>query len=159
MLQGMFDKLKEMGSNLKDEAARFRSKTFMNACTAGCAIIANADGDVSAEEKRKMMAFMKTSDVLSLYDTADVIKSFDGHCAKYEFDSQIGEAEALSVVAGIKGKPAEARLLVRACCVIAGADGNFDEAERAAVTRICHELGLEPSEFLPTTSAAPGLKK
>jgi tellurite resistance protein TerB len=149
MLQGMLDKLKDMGSNLKDDAARFRNKAFMNACTAGCAVIANADGVVSPEEKRKMMAFMKTSDVLSLYDAAEVIKGFEGHCAKYEFDSQIGEAEALRVIAGIKSKPAEARLLVRACCVIAASDGNFDEDERGAVTRICHELGLEPSEFLP----------
>ncbi|AUB80409.1 Tellurite resistance TerB [Candidatus Thiodictyon syntrophicum] len=150
MLQGMLDKLKEMGSNLKDDAARLRNKSFMNACTAGCAIIANADGVVSPDEKRKMMAFMNSSDVLSLYDSGEVIKGFEAHCAKYEFDPQIGEAEALRVVSGIKSKPAEARLLVRACCVIAAADGNFDEDERGAVTRICHELGLEPSEFLPT---------
>ncbi len=150
MLQGMFDKLKEMGSNLKDDAMRMRNKAFMNACTAGCAIIANADGVVSPEEKRKMMAFMNSSDVLSLYDSADVIKAFEAHCSKYEFDAQIGEAEALRVVAGIKSKPPEARLLVRACCVIAASDGNFDENERGAVTRICHELGLEPSEFLPS---------
>jgi tellurite resistance protein TerB len=149
MLSGMLDKLKEMGANLKDDAERLRNKGFMNACTAGCAIIANADGSVGPEEKRKMMAFMKTSDVLSLYDMTEVIKSFEGHCAKYEFDAQIGEAEALRAVAVLKSKLPEARLLVRACCVIAASDGNFDESERDAVTRICHELGLEPSEFLP----------
>ena len=101
MLQGMLDKLKEMGSNLKDDATRLRNKSFMNACTAGCAIIANADGVVSPDEKRKMMAFMNSSDVLSLYDSGEVIKGFEAHCAKYEFDPQIGEAEALRVVAGM----------------------------------------------------------
>lgn len=149
MLSGMLDKLKEMGNGLKDDALKFKNRGFMEACTAGCAIIANADGVVTPEEKRKMMGFMGASDVLSLYDTTAVIASFEKHCSKYEFDAQIGEAEALKVVSALKSKPAEARLLVRACCVIAGADGNFDNDERAAVTRMCTELGLDASEFLP----------
>lgn len=151
MLAGMMDKLKGMGEGLRDEAKRTMNRNFMDACTAGCAIIANADGIVTPDEKRKMMGFMQTSDVLSLYETANVIKAFEAHCAKYDFDAQIGEAEALKVVSGIKNKPAEARLLVRACCVIAAADGNFDQDERAAVTRMCQELGLDPAEFLPAT--------
>lgn len=145
----MLDKIKEMGNGLKDDAVRFKNKGFMEACTAGCAIIANADGVVSPDEKRKMMGFMSTSDVLSLYDTATVIASFEKHVSKYNFDAQIGEAEALKVVGTLKNKPAEARLLVRACCVIAGADGNFDKDERAAVVRMCNELGLDAMEFLP----------
>ncbi|QVL47731.1 MAG: tellurite resistance TerB family protein [Thiocapsa sp.] len=149
MLSGMLGKLKEMGNGLKDDALKFKNRGFMEACTAGCAIIANADGVVKPEEKRKMMGFMGASDVLSLYDTTTVIASFEKHCAKYDFDAQIGEAEALKVVSTLKSKPAEARLLVRACCVIAGSDGNFDQDERAAVTRMCHELGLDASEFLP----------
>ena len=151
MLSGMLDKLKTMGANLADDAKRFKNKGFMDACTAGCAIIANADGVVTADEKRKMMGFMQTSDVLSLYDTQDVIKAFEKHCSKYEFDPQIGEAEALKVVGTLRNKPAEGRLLVRACCVIAAADGNFDQDERDAVTRMCQELGLDASEFLPKT--------
>jgi tellurite resistance protein TerB len=150
VLAGMMDKLKTMSEGMRDEAKRAMNRKFMDACTAGCAIIANADGVVTADEKRKMMGFMKTSDVLSLYDTGDVIKAFEAHCAKYEFDAQIGEAEALKVVSGIKNKTADARLLIRACCVIAAADGNFDEDERAAVTRMCQELSLDPAEFLPS---------
>jgi tellurite resistance protein TerB len=149
LLSGMLDKIKEMGNGLKDDAVRFKNKGFMEACTAGCTIIANADGVVSPDEKRKMMGFMATSDVLSLYDTAAVIASFEKHVSKYNFDAQIGEAEALKVVGTLKNKPAEARLLVRACCVIAGADGNFDKDERAAVVRMCNELGLDAMEFLP----------
>jgi tellurite resistance protein TerB len=152
MLAGMMEKLKGMGEGLRDEAKRTMNRKFMEACTAGCAIIANADGVVTPDEKRKMMGFMQTSDVLSLYETSDVIKAFEAHCAKYEFDAQIGEAEALKVVSGIKNKPAEARRLVRAGCVVAAADGNFDQDERDAVTRMCQELGLDPAEFLPTKS-------
>jgi len=149
MLAGMFDKLKKMGEGLRDDAVRLKNKQLMEACTAGCAIIASADGVVTADEKRKMIGFMQTSDTLSLYDTSNVIASFEKHCKKFEFDAQIGEAEALRVVATLKSKPAEARLLVRACCVIAAADGNFDQDERGAVSRMCAELGLNDKEFVP----------
>ena len=152
MLSGMLDKLKHMGAGLRDDALRLKNRGFMEACTAGCAIIANADGVVTPDEKRKMMGFMQASDTSSLYDTGEVIASFEKHCKKYDFDAQIGEAEALRAVATLQAKPAEARLLVRACCVIAAADGNFDQDERAAVTRMCQELGLDPNEFLPATS-------
>jgi len=151
MLAGMVNKLKEMGAGLRDDAIRLKNKQLMDACTAGCAIIANADGVVTPDEKRKMIGFMQTSDTLSLYDVNDVIASFEKHCKKYDFDAQIGEAEALRVVATLKSKPAEARLLVRACCVIAAADGNFDQNERQAVSRMCKELGLDPQEFLPAS--------
>ena len=44
-------------------------------------------------------------------------------------------------------KPEEARLLVRVCCMIGAADGNFDDKERALVTDICRELELNPKDF------------
>jgi tellurite resistance protein TerB len=149
MLNGLRERIAQMGKGLKEEALKVKNRSFMEACTAGCAIIANADGVVTPEEKRKMMAFMQTSDVLSLYNANEVIASFENHLKPYEFDVQIGEAQALKAVAAVKSKPAEARLLVRACCVIAGADGNFDQSERDAVTRMCNELGLDANEFLP----------
>lgn len=149
MLASMKQKLQDMASGLKTEVTKATNRKFMDACTAGCAIVANADGSVSSEEKQKMMGFMRTSDVLSVFDMNEVIERFNAHCAKYEFDAGIGEAEALKVVAQLKSKPDEARLLVRACCVIAGADGNFEASERQAITRMCQELGLDASEFLP----------
>ncbi len=149
MLSALRDRITQMGVGLKDEALKFKNRSFMDACTAGCAIVANADGVVTPDEKRKMMGFMQTSDVLSLYAIPDVIASFEKHCKSYDFDAQIGEANALKAVAALKSKPAEARLLVRACCVIASADGNFDQHEREAIARMCSELGLDANEFLP----------
>lgn len=149
MLDSITKKMREMSQGLTNEVQRVKNKGFMEACVAGCAMIANADGVVSPEEKRKMMGFMRASDVLSLYDTDQVIKVFEKYCSKYEFDGEIGQAEALRAMSPLRTKPADARLLVRACCVIAGADGNFDADERAAVRLICAELGLVAEEFLP----------
>jgi len=38
-------------------------------------------------------------------------------------------------------------LMVRVCCAIGAADGNFDENEKTAVRNICAELGLNPKDF------------
>jgi len=147
MLEGLKQKFGQMSKGLKDEVARVRNREFLEACVAGCALVANADGIVDPEEKRKMMGFMQTSDALSLYDAKDVIELFNKYNANFEFDFEIGQAQALKTISGLAKKPENARLLVRVCCVIGSADGNFDEHERAAVRRICQELSLNPDDF------------
>ncbi|MGQ0698682.1 MAG: tellurite resistance TerB family protein [Panacagrimonas sp.] len=140
-------KLSEVSTSLKNEVTKVKSQAFLEATVAGCTMVAYADGLVRPEEKTKMMGFMRSSDVLSLFDSTKVIDLFEKYCRKYEFDKSLGEADCLAVVSKLRAKPTEARLLVRVCCAIGASDGNFDETERAAVRRICNELGLDPGEF------------
>lgn len=147
MLDSFKQKFNDMTKGLKDEVSRVRNRDFLEATVAGCALVANADGIVDPEEKRKMMGFLQTSDVLALYDTNQVIELFNKYNSNFEFDFGIGEAQALKTVSKLAKKRDEARLLIRACCVIGAADGNFDEHERAVVRRMCQELGLEPKDF------------
>ncbi|WP_347902884.1 tellurite resistance TerB family protein [Pseudomonas purpurea] len=132
---------------LASEVTKFKNREFMDAVVAGCALVAAADGDISSEEKQKMMGYIQNSQELKVFDAKDVIKSFQEICGKFEFDNAIGRAEALKVIAKIKSKPDAARLLVRVCCAIGGADGSFDESERAVCRSICNELGLSPADF------------
>ncbi|WP_413204769.1 tellurite resistance TerB family protein [Rhodospirillum sp. A1_3_36] len=85
---------------------------------AGCALVAYADGNVSAEEKQKMMGYLKSSEQLRVFNSSDVIKIFQKYGEKFEFDKIIGVA-----------------------------DGNFDEQEKTVVRRMCSELELNPSDF------------
>ena len=134
-------------ARMAEEMTKFKNRDFMEAVVAGCAVVAAADGDISTEEKQKMIGYMQSSDELKVFRTEDVIKSFNDIVAKFEFDAAIGQAEALKKIAKIKGKDGADRLLVRVCCAIGAADGDFDASERTAVTRICAELGLTASEF------------
>ena len=134
-------------ARMAEEMTRYKNRDFMEAVVAGCALVAAADGDVSASEKQKMIGYMQNSDELKVFKMEDVIASFNATVAKFEFDATIGRAEALKKIAKIKGKDGADRLLVRVCCAIGAADGDFDANERAAVTLICMELGLAPSEF------------
>ncbi|MGR6034493.1 MAG: tellurite resistance TerB family protein [Candidatus Nitrosoglobus sp.] len=143
-LKGKFD---EVSSNLKTEITKIRNKDLLEGIIAGCTLVAYADSVVKPEEKQKMMGFLKTSDVLSVFDTGDVIKLFEKFSDQFEFDHAIGEANALQAVSKVKKKEAESRLLVRVCCAIGASDGDFDNAERKVVSKICSELGLNPADF------------
>lgn len=134
-------------NKLATEVGKFRNQEFMEAVVSGCALVAAADGDVSSEEKRKMAGFIQNSDELKVFDMSKVIAAFNTAVEKFEFDAEIGRAEALRTVSKISKKPEAARLLVRVCCAIGNADGKFDEGERAVCREICRELGLNPADF------------
>jgi tellurite resistance protein TerB len=146
-LEWLKDRFNEVSASLKTEVKKVRNKTFLESVVAGCALVAYADGVVKPEEKQKMMGFLQTSDVLSVFDVTEVIKAFEKAAKGFEFDAAIGEANALQTVGKLKGKDAEARLMVRVCCAVGAADGDFDEDEKAVVRKICGELGLNPKEF------------
>ncbi len=146
-LEWLKQRFDEVSAGLKSEVSKLKNKSFLEATVAGCVIVAHADGVVKAEEKQKMMGFLRNSDVLSIFKADEIISLFDKYAKQFEFDCQIGQASALQAVAKLKGKADEARLMVRVCCAIGAADGHFDESEKAAVRTICAELGLNPADF------------
>ena len=146
-LEWLKQRYAEVSANLKTEVTMLKNKSFLEEVVAGCALVAHADGVVRPEEKQKMMGFLRNSDVLSVFDAQEVISIFEKYSKQFDFDHQIGQASALQVVAKLKGKDSESRLMVRVCCAIGAADGNFDEHEKAIVSKICNELGLNPKDF------------
>ncbi|GAB3455062.1 tellurite resistance TerB family protein [Insolitispirillum peregrinum] len=136
----------EARDTLNAEITKFRSKDLLEAVVAGCALVAYADGSISSEEKQKMMGFLRTSDQLKVFDAGDVIKIFQKYVEKFEFDTTIGTGEVMQVVGRFRDKP-QAQLVIRVCCAIGAADGDFDEKEKIVVRRMCSELGLNPSDF------------
>lgn len=136
----------EARETLNIEITKFKSKELLEAVVAGCALVAYADGNVSPEEKQKMIGYLRTSDQLKVFDVNDVIKIFQKYVEKFEFDSTIGTGEVMQAVGKFRGKP-QAQLVVRVCCAIGAADGDFDEKERGVVRRMCSELGLNTADF------------
>jgi tellurite resistance protein TerB len=148
---GFFDSIKQMSKDvsnkLSNEVTKFKNKDFLNAVIAGCALVATSDGSISPEEKRKMLAFISNSDELKVFDSGDVIESFNKISSKFDFDYEIGKAEALKIIAKLKNNSDAARLMIRVCCVIGAADGNFDNNEKKVIVTICRELGINEAEF------------
>ncbi len=145
---GIMDWMQEKSGELTDGVKKFKSKAFMEAVTAGCAVVAVANGVVKPEEKRKMAAFIQNNDALKVYDITQVLASFDKFIDLMDVDVYIGKGEAMKSISKLKKKPDQARLLVRVCCAIGASDGDFDDDEKAAVMEICKELGIDHSEIL-----------
>lgn len=141
------NQVKSKASELKTDVLKYKNKDFLNAAMAGSALIAMADGSISAEEKQKMIKFIENNDALSVFTTSDVIKSFQESVSQIEFDKDIGEAKAYAALAKMKSNEEAARLLLRMIIAIASSDGNFDTDEKQIAVRIARELGLNPSEF------------
>lgn len=146
-----FDTLKqkagEARAKLATEVGKFRNREFMEACVAGCALVAAADGSIDSSEKQKMMKFIQQSDELKVFETKDVITFFNKITENFEFDNEIGKAEALKVISKLRSKPDAARLMVRVCCAIGSADGSFDDKEKQIVREMCRDLGIPADDF------------
>lgn len=147
MLDWLKTNVNSAREKMATEVGKFKNKEFMEAVANACALVAAADGDISAAEKMKMTGFINNSPELKVFKLTDVIKVFNEACEKFEFDFEIGQAEALKVISKIKGKDGSARLLVRVACAIGASDGDFDETEQKACRQICIELGLPPADF------------
>lgn len=146
-----FDSIKKMGKDastkISNEVSKYKNKDFLNSVVAGCALVAAADGSISASEKQKMLGFINNSEELKVFSTDEVIAAFNNIVSKFEFDFEIGKAEALKVIAKIKTDVSASKLMIRVCCIIGASDGNFDDAEKAIVSLICRELGIDAAEF------------
>ena len=140
-------KVQEARGQLAAEVGKFRNREFMEACVAGCALVSVADGSINSAEKQKMMKFIQQSDELKIFDTKDVIDFFNKVTSNFDFDFEIGKAEALKVIGKLRTKPDAARLMVRVCCAIGNSDGSFDTKEKQAVREICNDLGISTEGF------------
>jgi len=140
-------KTADMSSQLKTKAGQFKNKEFANGSMAMCALIAAADGTIDPEERRKTAALITSNDVLSIFPPSELRDKFDWYCDKLSKDYDFGKVEAIATVGKLKSKPEQARAVIQIGIIIGGADGNFDQHERAAVKDACFAVGIAPTEF------------
>ncbi|MCP4106854.1 MAG: tellurite resistance TerB family protein [Desulfobacteraceae bacterium] len=132
---------------LMDEVKKVRSKKFMEAAAAGCAMVVSANGHVKPEELAKLADFIRIDESLKVFELQDVFETFENYVQDFEFDFRIGKEKALKAIDKIKKNSDEARMLLIACIAIGTADEELDEKEREVIREICCKLELNPSEF------------
>lgn len=142
----------EWANNQKRRAqelfTRYKSQDVIEAVVASCALVGMADGHLDASERQKMLDFVSQSQELRVFDTQKIIEKFNFYVSHIERDPIVGRAEAFKALGRVRTKPEIARLIARYCIAIGYADGHFDQNEKQMVSQICHELGLNPAEFL-----------
>lgn len=141
------ESVKAKSNELANEVMKFKNKKFLKAATAGSALIARADGDVSSEEKQKMIKLIENNKALSVFKTSEVITSFKEDLDNFEFDADVGEAKAYEALAELKGDEIACRTVMRLILSIAASDGVFDDDEKEVARKIAIELGVPAADF------------
>ena len=148
---GFFDQLKTRMAGLQatatTEVAKFKSKDFAKASMAMCALIAAADGTITADERRKTAGFIGSNEALKVFETSELQDHFTFYASKLESDYEFGKVEAIATIGKLKKDPPAARAVIQVGIIVGGADGNFDKDEQQAVREACLAVGIAPSEF------------
>ena len=144
---GIGDWLREQKTKTEAGIKQFANKDFMEAVAAGCALIASADGDISSEEKQKMVGYINLNESLKVFKLNDVLTRFNHYADMFAFDYNVGKAEAMKSITKMKSKSDATKTLIAVCCSIGAADGNFDKDEIALVREMCSALGVNPEDF------------
>jgi tellurite resistance protein TerB len=137
----------DMTAQLKTKTGQFRNKEFANASMAMCALIAAADGSIDTAERATMSGLITSNEALKVFPAAELTQKFDFYASRLRSNFQFGKLEATQTIAKLRSKPDQARAVVQIGIIIGGADGFFDDHEKAAVREACHTLGIPPQEF------------
>lgn len=140
-------RLQGLTSDTKVQVAKFQNKDFAKASMAMCALIAAADGTITAEERRKMAGFIASNDALSVFQPSELQDHFEFYASKLEKDFEFGKLESIATIGKLKSKPEAARAVIQVGIIIGGADGHFDDDEKRAVRDACNAVGIPPADF------------
>ena len=137
----------EMTAQLKTKTGQFRNKEFASGAMAMCALIAAADGSIDNAERAKVSGLITSNEALTVFPAAELTQKFDFYASKLQSNFEFGKLEATQTIARLKSKPDQARAVIQIGIIIGGADGFFDDYEKAAVREVCFAVGIAPAEF------------
>ncbi|WP_327243469.1 tellurite resistance TerB family protein [Streptomyces sp. NBC_01320] len=147
----LWDRIKESASTMQSQLDAkkndLKSGAFRDASMAMCALVAAADGSIDPTERQRVAALITGNDVLQNFPADDLQRRFNEYCQKLTSDFDFGKVSILQTIGKVSKKPTEARAVVQIGIVIGGADGHFDQSERAVVREACFAVGISPTEF------------
>ncbi|MEV7871214.1 TerB family tellurite resistance protein [Streptomyces sp. NPDC088124] len=147
----LWDRIKDSASSMQTQLNAkkndLKSGAFRDASMAMCALVAAADGSIDPSERQRVAALIMTNDVLQNFPAEDLQTRFNDYCQKLTADFDFGKVGVLQTIGKVAKKPTEARAVIQIGIVIGGADGDFDDSERAVVREACFAVGIAPSEF------------
>ncbi|MFC5754405.1 tellurite resistance TerB family protein [Actinomadura rugatobispora] len=137
----------QMQSQLLSKKNELKSGAFRDASMAMCALVAAADGSVDPSERQRTASLIAGNEVLQNFPADDLQHRFNDYVSKLTADFAFGKVSVLQDIGRVKKNPSEARAVIQIGIIIGGADGDFDDTEKAVVREACFVVGLQPAEF------------
>jgi tellurite resistance protein len=123
-------------SDLADEADVAGLEPFMEAAVAASVVIAHADGEAAAEERRRILALLRAHPLLGRFSTDAVNAEIDGLERQFELDFDGGLATAKARIVEADLNSAQFRTLLQFCAAVIEADGRRHPMEEEALSEI-----------------------
>ena len=120
----------------------YRSSAFMEALVAAYAIVAHADGEVAARERRRLMSMARNEPLLAHFSHEDIVEEFALHEANYTLDNEVATVLAVEKLEPLRDHPREARTVVAAARAAVSADGILHPSELSALSTVKRALGV-----------------
>lgn len=140
--------------SLGEEAAFARSADLMEAMVAAYALMAHADGEAAASERRRMLAILRENRALSIFSREELVREMAEHEANYRYDPEVAQEIAREKLALVTGQPRAIGAVLEACRDLIPADGIAHPGEYRALAAIKALLGTT-GDAAPS-GAAPG---
>ena len=131
---------------------------FLDAFIAACAMIAHSDGELAAEERRRVLYFASTEPRLTGYSRYVVLDAFAEQAANYILDPELANEMAAEKIKPMAERRREAHAIVEACRQLIPADGIVHPAELRTLDKIKRMLGFEPDDGALVWVGAPPRK-
>ena len=140
--------LQHQTETARNVVSKYMGKDLTEGLVAGSALVAMADGVIEPSEREKLIEYFRTSQEMRGIIISEVDLRFNYYIQRIQSDRMLGKAEALRAIGKLASKPDAARLVVRLCCAIGFADGEFAPVEKKMVEEICREVHMDPREFI-----------
>ena len=139
---------------LNEQLQRYRNKPFLEAMMAATAFLALADDKVQLSERLALDYILENVKQLKLFDVHKAVNLFCDYGETIKNDYDLGKEKVFKAVTKFSGDKEKASLIIRACVLIAKADGNFSDEEQKVVNELCRVLSMETSEVCVIESEA-----
>lgn len=126
-----------------DLSALARTKATMDATVAAYALMAHADGEAAAAERRRLFAVLRENPAMSIFSRDDIAEEVAAHEANFRLDPELAQQMAREKLVPIIGQASAVRFVIAACRELIPADGVAHPAEYRALAEIKTVLGVE----------------
>ena len=134
-------------ASLAEKIERHRNKSFLEAMMSATALLAHADREIVLSHRLALDFILENVKELKIFDVHQAVNLFREYSNEIQQDFNKAREKVFKTVAKFSGDQQKAALLVRACILIAKADGNFSEPEQKVVDEICRVLCLESAKI------------
>ena len=131
---------------LNEQLQRYRNKPFLEAMMAATAFLALADEKVLLSERLALDYILENVKQLKVFDVHKAVNMFCDYGETIKNDYESGKKKVFRAVGKFSGDKEKASLIIRACVLIAKADGHFSNEEQDVVKELCRFLGMHSSE-------------